>query len=80
MHYSRSISGCARTCAKPPSVDLCDTDFREGCECDEGHVLSGDSCVPLKECGCSLGGNYYPVSSNLVSVLNTRLRNDFFCF
>ncbi|GAB1290326.1 Zonadhesin [Apodemus speciosus] len=25
----------------------------EGCECQSGHILSGATCVPLRQCGCS---------------------------
>ncbi|KAM4735256.1 IgGFc-binding protein [Anableps anableps] len=31
----------------------------EACECDQGYLLSGETCVPVRECGCSYDGQYY---------------------
>ncbi|KAM7331791.1 hypothetical protein ACRRTK_008499 [Alexandromys fortis] len=32
----------------------------EGCECQTGHILSGTTCVPLRQCGCSdQDGSYH---------------------
>lgn len=28
-------------------------------ECKDGYLLSGDTCVPVKECRCSYEGRYY---------------------
>lgn len=34
----------------------------EGCECQSGHILSGTTCVPLRQCGCSdQDGSYHLV-------------------
>jgi hypothetical protein len=35
----------------------------EGCECKNTFYRSGDDCVPINECGCTLeNGEYMPVS------------------
>ncbi|KAI8485101.1 hypothetical protein Bbelb_372070 [Branchiostoma belcheri] len=50
---------CQSTCAdtEPQQCGRC----RGACVCDEGFVLSGDSCVPKSDCGCTDGdGFYYP--------------------
>ncbi|XP_061110253.1 IgGFc-binding protein-like [Conger conger] len=56
-HYHLCSPGCATTCAGTST--RCSLPCREGCRCDEGHILSGDACVPLAECGCTYGGRYY---------------------
>lgn len=39
----------------------CKPACREGCVCDAGFVLSGDTCVPVGQCGCLHEGHYYPL-------------------
>lgn len=59
-HYTQCASACPKTCASLTSATrVCHTGCVEGCECDDGHLLSGDTCVPVKECGCSYDGRYY---------------------
>lgn len=58
-HYTLCASACPTTCASLTSVIKCHKACVEGCECDDGHLLSGDTCVPVKECGCSYEGRYY---------------------
>ncbi|KAJ8332925.1 hypothetical protein SKAU_G00418210 [Synaphobranchus kaupii] len=55
--YEVCSPGCPVTCASTSA--RCHLPCREGCRCDEGHLLSGDACVPVAECGCSYGGRYY---------------------
>lgn len=35
----------------------------EGCQCDQGYVLNGKSCILPQNCGCYTDGKYYEVSS-----------------
>lgn len=44
--------------------DDCQEEDVEGCECQEGFVLSGENCVPRNKCGCSRkkDGKYFAVS------------------
>ncbi|XP_035236114.1 IgGFc-binding protein-like [Anguilla anguilla] len=58
-HYELCSSGCPATCAITSAAARCHLPCQEGCQCDEGHLLSGDACVPVAECGCSYGGRYY---------------------
>ncbi|KAK7886668.1 hypothetical protein WMY93_026289 [Mugilogobius chulae] len=57
-HYTLCAKGCPATCARLTSVN-CKRACAESCECDEGFLLSGDVCVPVKDCGCSYDGHYY---------------------
>ncbi|NXU08580.1 FCGBP protein, partial [Pardalotus punctatus] len=62
QHYELCGPPCPPTCqgeAGPqdcPDASTCS----EGCFCDPGFFRSGDHCVPLPQCGCVLGGRYYP--------------------
>ncbi|KAG7469170.1 hypothetical protein MATL_G00126120 [Megalops atlanticus] len=58
-HYEARTTGCPATCATVGAAGRCQLPLREGCQCDDGFVLSGDACVPVAECGCSYGGRYY---------------------
>merc|ERR1712002_144918 len=61
-HYVTALSGCPRTCGDKrgskcsKSIGLT-LSGAEGCECDEGFVLSGDECVPEDQCGCTRPDN-----------------------
>ncbi|XP_072317584.1 IgGFc-binding protein-like [Eucyclogobius newberryi] len=59
-HYTLCATGCPETCASLTSV-TCKRPCTEACECDEGFLLSGDVCVPVKDCGCSYDGHYYKI-------------------
>ncbi|CAK8674590.1 unnamed protein product [Clavelina lepadiformis] len=54
--YSNCMSRCPATCAESTCTDRTCV---EGCECNEGYVLSGDECVLKSECGCTRGARYY---------------------
>ncbi|CAK8674588.1 unnamed protein product [Clavelina lepadiformis] len=54
--YSNCMSRCSATCAESTCTDRTCV---EGCECNEGYVLSGDECVLKSECGCTRGARYY---------------------
>ncbi|XP_066494907.1 IgGFc-binding protein-like [Tiliqua scincoides] len=58
-HYEVCASGCPVTCRNLFNPVLCTTKCREGCECNEGYILSGDQCVPISQCGCVHQGFYY---------------------
>ncbi|ESO93802.1 hypothetical protein LOTGIDRAFT_74717, partial [Lottia gigantea] len=45
MKYNPAMSGCQETCSGLPPLDQCPIDLSEGCECEDGFVLSGDGCV-----------------------------------
>ncbi|XP_053116834.1 zonadhesin [Hemicordylus capensis] len=52
--YSECTSPCPATCANlyAPASCLRLTACVEGCACDRGYVLSDDSCVSMRDCGC----------------------------
>lgn len=58
-HYTLCASGCPTTCATLTSTATCRRPCAETCECNQGYLLSGESCVPVKDCGCSYEGRYY---------------------
>ncbi|XP_075321405.1 IgGFc-binding protein-like [Odontesthes bonariensis] len=58
-HYTLCASGCPVTCASLTSIATCHRRCAEACECDQGYLLSGDTCVPVRDCGCSYEGQYY---------------------
>ncbi|XP_078603962.1 zonadhesin-like [Branchiostoma floridae x Branchiostoma japonicum] len=49
--YNPCMTPCAPTC-RDQSAN-CDGDCVEGCECIADHIWSGDSCVPVNQCGCT---------------------------
>ncbi|KAM5236357.1 IgGFc-binding protein [Ctenodactylus gundi] len=59
-HYEQCSYGCPLSCGDIPVSGGCGVECREGCVCDDGFVLSGESCVPLASCGCVYEGAYYP--------------------
>ncbi|XP_069040704.1 IgGFc-binding protein-like [Lepisosteus oculatus] len=59
-HYSVCAAGCPLTCRDLSSAQTCaGTPCREGCECDDGFLLSDGRCVPVADCGCVHEGRYY---------------------
>ncbi|XP_026558168.1 IgGFc-binding protein-like [Pseudonaja textilis] len=58
-HYELCSRSCPQTCNSLYSSLPCSTYCTEGCVCDEGFVLSGDRCVPLRQCGCTYQDRYY---------------------
>ncbi|KAM8953099.1 IgGFc-binding protein-like [Pelodytes ibericus] len=58
-HYNACMSACPATCIDPQAPDRCPEVCMEGCECDEGYILSGGVCVSESDCGCWLNDQYY---------------------
>ncbi|XP_056237739.1 IgGFc-binding protein [Seriola aureovittata] len=58
-HYTLCVTGCPASCASLTSYATCHRHCTEACECDEGYLLSGGTCMPVRDCGCSYGGQYY---------------------
>uniref|UniRef100_A0A2I3T1P4 Zonadhesin n=1 Tax=Pan troglodytes TaxID=9598 RepID=A0A2I3T1P4_PANTR len=62
--YSPCGSPCPATCSSINNPRDCPKALpcAESCECQKGHILSGTSCVPLGQCGCTDPvGSYHPV-------------------
>lgn len=60
-HYEICETGCPATCKSLSSSKNCNTLCEESCACDEGYILSGDSCVPFSQCGCLYKDRYYRI-------------------
>ncbi|XP_063297781.1 uncharacterized protein LOC134586215 [Pelobates fuscus] len=59
--YKDRMSSCPASCSNLASESECEDADTEGCECEDGYVLSGYECVPFKDCGCTYLNNYYPI-------------------
>uniref|UniRef100_A0A8D3DKZ4 VWFD domain-containing protein n=1 Tax=Scophthalmus maximus TaxID=52904 RepID=A0A8D3DKZ4_SCOMX len=62
-HYESCGSACPASCVSPDEQE-CKEPCVEGCQCDRGLVLSGDSCVRKARCGCQYQGRYYPPATS----------------
>ncbi|NXI43601.1 ZAN protein, partial [Galbula dea] len=58
-HYNPCTSACPATCIDPLASKNCSRPCVEGCECDNGFVMSGGQCVSMSNCGCLQNGKYY---------------------
>ncbi|KAM3868709.1 alpha-tectorin [Diretmus argenteus] len=58
-HYSSCMSVCPPQCAPARGQRDCNQDCVEGCQCDQGYVLNGKSCILPQNCGCYTDGKYY---------------------
>uniref|UniRef100_H9GN33 VWFD domain-containing protein n=1 Tax=Anolis carolinensis TaxID=28377 RepID=H9GN33_ANOCA len=58
-HYELCARDCGQTCGSFYVQVPCSAECREACVCDDNFALSGDSCVPLSQCGCFHQGRYY---------------------
>ncbi|XP_050164389.1 IgGFc-binding protein-like [Myiozetetes cayanensis] len=61
-HYNPCTSACPATCTDPLASKNCSKPCVEGCECNNGFVISGGQCVSLSNCGCLQNGKYYEVN------------------
>ncbi|XP_075794395.1 IgGFc-binding protein-like isoform X3 [Pelodiscus sinensis] len=57
--YKACGSRCPSSCVTPSAFSPCSSLPVEGCFCEEGYTLSGDTCVPESKCGCVDGNNHY---------------------
>ncbi|NP_001158127.1 Fc fragment of IgG binding protein like 1 precursor [Mus musculus] len=62
-HYQLCGDSCPVSCPSLSAPVGCETICREGCVCDAGFVLSGDTCVPVGQCGCLHQGRYYALGA-----------------
>ncbi|XP_055082658.1 alpha-tectorin [Periophthalmus magnuspinnatus] len=58
-HYSSCVSPCPPQCAPARGQRDCSHDCVEGCQCDQGYVLNGKSCILAQNCGCYTDGKYF---------------------
>lgn len=64
-HYEMCTRSCDFTCAALSVPTHCTERCFEGCQCDDGYLFDGASCVPLYQCGCVRDGRYLQVSAGL---------------
>ncbi|CAH7375907.1 Fcgbp [Phodopus roborovskii] len=62
-HYELCGDSCPVSCPSLSAPKGCETTCREGCVCNSGFVLSGDTCVPVGQCGCLYNGRYYQLGA-----------------
>nr|XP_015216579.1 PREDICTED: zonadhesin-like [Lepisosteus oculatus] len=58
-HYNSCTSACPETCMDRDAPATCKRPCVEGCECDNGFLLSGGRCIVPDNCGCWVNGQYY---------------------
>nr|XP_014339402.1 PREDICTED: zonadhesin-like [Latimeria chalumnae] len=58
-HYNACSNACPATCTDQLAPGSCSKPCIEGCECNDGFVLSGGTCVSMDNCGCFYNGKYY---------------------
>ncbi|XP_052447930.1 alpha-tectorin [Carassius gibelio] len=58
-HYSSCMMVCQPQCAPARGQRDCNQYCVEGCQCDQGFVLNGKSCILSQNCGCYTDGKYY---------------------
>ncbi|XP_066895273.1 alpha-tectorin isoform X6 [Kogia breviceps] len=85
-HYSVCTSSCPDTCSDLTASHSCTLPCTEGCECNEGFVLSTSQCVPLHKCGCDFDGHYYAMGEFFWATANCTVQclceegGDVYCF
>lgn len=85
-HYSVCTSSCPNTCSDLTASRNCAAPCTEGCECDDGFVLSTSQCVPLHKCGCDFNGHYYTMGEFFWATANCTVQclceegGDVYCF
>ncbi|XP_012680054.3 alpha-tectorin-like, partial [Clupea harengus] len=57
-HYEPCGTSCPASCPSLSFPFLCTQQCQEGCQCNDGFLLSGDRCVSPTGCGCHHGGRY----------------------
>ncbi|XP_057690269.1 IgGFc-binding protein isoform X2 [Corythoichthys intestinalis] len=57
-HYEPCGTACPPTCVANFNSS-CNLSCVEGCQCDPGFLLDGDTCVNKSQCGCTYNGDRY---------------------
>ncbi|XP_057184179.1 zonadhesin-like [Triplophysa rosa] len=59
-HYNACVSGCQEICSSLDAAGTCGI-CEERCECDDGFLLSGGTCVLEEDCGCWVNEQHYVI-------------------
>ncbi|XP_072282847.1 IgGFc-binding protein-like [Pyxicephalus adspersus] len=62
-HYELCTRTCEQSCSSLWAPSKCTERCFEGCECNSGYILDGDTCVSTDKCGCMFNGRYLSVST-----------------
>ncbi|XP_061222414.1 IgGFc-binding protein-like [Neopsephotus bourkii] len=71
-HYELCTRTCDFTCSSLSVAAPCTWSCFEGCQCDEGFLFDGDTCVSMEQCGCSHQGRYLKAGETITSTNCTR--------
>ncbi|XP_077195018.1 otogelin-like protein isoform X1 [Paroedura picta] len=82
MQHHQCSSLCERSCTSLSSLDVCDHDCAEGCNCPEGKYFEAsiNFCVPISSCRCYYKGRSFqpgemlPTPSGLCQCLNGTMK------
>ncbi|NXI35870.1 FCGBP protein, partial [Galbula dea] len=66
-HYELCTRTCDFTCASLSVPAPCSWSCFEGCQCDDGFLFDGESCVSLEQCGCVHQGRYFKAGDTIIS-------------
>ncbi|XP_051523541.1 alpha-tectorin-like [Myxocyprinus asiaticus] len=58
-HFELCGTSCPASCPSLSFPFQCTLHCQGGCQCNDGHVLNGDHCVPPTGCGCHYAGRYW---------------------
>uniref|UniRef100_A0A8C8VK49 VWFD domain-containing protein n=1 Tax=Pelusios castaneus TaxID=367368 RepID=A0A8C8VK49_9SAUR len=83
-HYELCTHSCDFTCATLSTSPQCTERCFEGCQCNNGLLFDGESCVFLDGCGCFRHGRYIKSMETVISASCTEkctcyLRSNLVC-
>ncbi|XP_042297218.1 IgGFc-binding protein-like isoform X2 [Sceloporus undulatus] len=58
-HYEACGNACPATCSDQTAPSTCDDTCVAICQCNEGYVLNGKTCIPIENCGCTYNNLHY---------------------
>ncbi|XP_053123551.1 IgGFc-binding protein-like [Hemicordylus capensis] len=65
-HYELCSRSCDFTCSSLSTSRQCTKKCFEGCQCDNGYLFDGASCVAMENCGCIYDGRYIKIGESVV--------------
>ncbi|XP_073714477.1 MAM and LDL-receptor class A domain-containing protein 1-like [Misgurnus anguillicaudatus] len=71
-HYNACASGCHDICSSLDTAGGCGI-CEERCECDDGFLVSGGTCVPAEDCGCWVNEQHYAIRETYMEANCERL-------
>ncbi|XP_073457695.1 IgGFc-binding protein-like [Aquarana catesbeiana] len=66
-HYELCTRTCEQTCSGLTSPTKCTDRCFEGCQCNDGYILDGDTCSTMDKCGCVFSGRYLSEGESFLS-------------